>query len=156
MLWLKRTGLVFLDVSIKVHNSLHLFLICFWRFRTFVIALTADIEKAFLQISINPNDRNYLRFLWFEDVFAKVPKIFRNRFSRVLFGMSCSSYLLNGTVQKHAKTYDFHFELINKVVNCCYVDNFFGGENSFKKGFELYKKIISDSLKVYFFCENGG
>ena len=33
------------------------------RLRTFVIALTADIEKAFLQFSINQNDRDYLRFL---------------------------------------------------------------------------------------------
>ena len=59
------------------------------RFRTSVIALTTDIEKAFLQIRINPNDMDYLRFLWFEDVFAEVPKIVRrNRFARVLFGMT--------------------------------------------------------------------
>ena len=58
------------------------------RFRTFVIALTADIEKAFLQISINPNDRDYLRFLWFENVFAEIPKLVLIRFARVLFGMT--------------------------------------------------------------------
>ena len=39
------------------------------KFRTFLITLMADIEKAFLQISINTNDRDYFRFLWFEDVF---------------------------------------------------------------------------------------
>ena len=33
------------------------------RFRSFTIALTSDIEKAFLQSSINENDRDYLRFL---------------------------------------------------------------------------------------------
>ena len=32
-------------------------------FRTFPIALTSDIEKAFLQISVNPAERNFLRFL---------------------------------------------------------------------------------------------
>ena len=102
-------------------------------------ALTPDIEKAFLQISINPNDRDYLRFLWFENVFVEVPKIVRNRFLKVLFGMTSSTYLLNGTVQKHAKTYDFEF--INKVLNCFYVDGLSGGENLFKKAFELYKKL---------------
>jgi len=40
------------------------------RFRTYFIALTADIEKAFLQISISPQHRDFVRFLWFEDVFA--------------------------------------------------------------------------------------
>ena len=73
------------------------------RFRAFVTVLTTGIEKTFLQISINPNDRDYLRFLWFEDVFAEVPKIVRNRFAGVLFGMTSSPYLLNGTVQKYAK-----------------------------------------------------
>ena len=33
------------------------------QFRSFTIALTSDIEKAFLQSSINENDRDYLRFL---------------------------------------------------------------------------------------------
>ena len=40
------------------------------RFRTYAIALTSDIEKAFLQISIEKNDRDFLRFLWFDDVFS--------------------------------------------------------------------------------------
>lgn len=38
------------------------------RFRLHPIAVTADIEKAFLQISVRPEDRDALRFLWFEDV----------------------------------------------------------------------------------------
>ena len=89
-------------------------------------------------------------------MFAEVPKIVCNRFARVLFGMISSPNLLNGTVQKHVKIYNFDFEFINKVVSCLCVDDFCGGENSFKKAFELYKKLKSDSLKVYFFCESGG
>ena len=46
------------------------------RFRTFLFTLTADIQSVFLQTSINENDRDYLRFLWFNDVFAD------NRFSK--------------------------------------------------------------------------
>ena len=37
------------------------------RFRMFPIAIVADISKAFLQLSLNTNDRDLTRFLWRED-----------------------------------------------------------------------------------------
>ena len=66
------------------------------RFRTFLIALTSDIEKAFLHISINEQDRDFLRFLWCDDVFADEPLIVRIKFARVVFGVTSSPFLLNG------------------------------------------------------------
>ncbi len=33
-------------------------------FRCYPVAFIADIEKAFLMISVNPDDREVLRFLW--------------------------------------------------------------------------------------------
>ena len=38
------------------------------RFRMCNVAIVADIEGAYLQISIAPEDRNYLRFLWYQDI----------------------------------------------------------------------------------------
>ena len=38
------------------------------RFRSFRVALTADIEKAFLMISVAESDRDVLRFLWVDDL----------------------------------------------------------------------------------------
>ena len=58
------------------------------KFQTLVIALIADIEKAFLQDIINLNDRDYLKFLWLYNVFAEVPKIVRSRFARVSCDMT--------------------------------------------------------------------
>ena len=37
------------------------------RFRTYIIAILADIEKAFLQIGIQENEHDITRFLWFTD-----------------------------------------------------------------------------------------
>ena len=37
------------------------------KFRYHPVALSADIEKAFLMISVNESDRDMLRFLWFEE-----------------------------------------------------------------------------------------
>ena len=38
------------------------------RFRVFNVVVVGDIEKAFLQISLNSDDPGYVRFLWFSDV----------------------------------------------------------------------------------------
>ena len=54
---------------------------------------------------------DYLRSLWLEDEFAEIPKIVRTRFAWILFGMTSSPYLLNGTLKKHPKTYDYGFKL---------------------------------------------
>lgn len=38
------------------------------RFRSYPVALVADIERAFLMISVAPTDRYVLQFLWVRDV----------------------------------------------------------------------------------------
>ena len=48
------------------------------QFRAQVIALTADIEKAFHQISVDNDDRDYLRFLWLENILSDQTTITRN------------------------------------------------------------------------------
>ena len=110
----------------------------FLRFQTFLIAMTSDIEKAFLQISVDKSDRDYLRFLWFDNVFFEAPRIVRNRFARVVFGVTSSPFLLNGTIRKHMGNYEFDEEFVRKVLDSFYVDDFSGGENTLERAFELF------------------
>ena len=55
------------------------------RFRSYPIAATADIEKAFLMIRIVEDDRDSLRFLWFHDPFDRNSKLLHFCFTRLVF-----------------------------------------------------------------------
>ena len=50
------------------------------RIRYHKVALICDIEKAFLNILVNEDDRDYLRLLWFDDMFAESPEPLIYRF----------------------------------------------------------------------------
>ena len=62
------------------------------RFRQHAIPFTADIKKAFLQLSLKDADRDFLRFLWNDIAY---------RFRRVCFGIACAPFLLNATIHYH-------------------------------------------------------
>lgn len=67
------------------------------RFRERRIGVTADIAKAFLQISIRPADRDVLRFLWWNT--KGEMEVFRH--CRVVFGVTSSPFLLGATIELH-------------------------------------------------------
>ena len=71
------------------------------RFRFGTIAITADIKQAFLQILVDKKDQNFLRFLWYDDVFSDDPNIIVYRFTRVVFYLISSPFVLNGTLKLH-------------------------------------------------------
>ena len=60
--------------------------------------------------------RDFLRFIWFDDVFKSHPELISLRFTRVLFGLTCSPFLLNRTVKSHLLKYT-QFTDINMVSN---------------------------------------
>ena len=57
-------------------------------FRGYLIGLVADIEKAFHQIQIAPDDRKMLKFLWFEDISQDPPTLKEYEFRRLPFGLT--------------------------------------------------------------------
>ena len=117
------------------------------RFRSYTIGLVADIEKAFLMISVSPSDRDSLRFLWTEDPYAEDLKIQKLRFARVVFGVSCSPFLLNATLRHHVEKYrTSHPELVNILTESTYVDDVIFGADTESEAYELYrssKEVLS-------------
>ena len=110
------------------------------RFREKRVALTGDIEKAFLNIEVDKEDRDFLRFLWFDDVYHPPSKVVVYRFCRVVFGLNASPFLLNATLRHHISKYkDEDTEFVRKIIESFYVDDLVTGEDDTGKAFALYK-----------------
>lgn len=73
------------------------------RFRMKKYAVTADIEKAFLHVGLHPSDRDVTRFLWLSDPSNPDSPFTTYRFKSVLFGATCSPFILNATLLKHVQ-----------------------------------------------------
>ena len=67
-------------------------------FRLGSTAVVSDMTKAFLQISLNKQDRDSHRFLWFDNL--KEGSVAEYRIKRVTFGVSCSPFLLASAIHK--------------------------------------------------------
>lgn len=118
------------------------------RFRAYQFVLTADLEKAFLQVSVAEGDRDVLRFLWFDDVTKEQPELRILRFARVMFGVAASPFLLNATLRYHLEKYmDTHPDTVRRLLDSTYVDDIVTGADTEDDAFELYvqsKSIFLD------------
>lgn len=71
------------------------------RFRLHRYAVTTDIEKASLHVGLHKQDRDVTRFFWLSDPNDPESALITYRFRVVLFGATCSPFILNATLQKH-------------------------------------------------------
>ncbi|XP_035222539.1 uncharacterized protein LOC118195346 [Stegodyphus dumicola] len=114
------------------------------QFRTHSIAFTADIEQAFLQISLSPEDRDAVRFLWANKITDKdgKPNTKILRMTRVLFGATSSPFLLAATIKHHINTFKETNQKAVKLLNeCLYVDDLIGGDEDENEAKLIYEDI---------------
>ena len=108
------------------------------RFRFPPTVILADIEKAFLQVGLQPSQRDITRFFWFKD--ASKCTLEDNlqvyRFARVPFGMISSPFLLGATVKYHLRQSDS--QLAQEILSNTYVDNVVIGVLDTKAGLKAY------------------
>lgn len=119
------------------------------RARQYRHLLIADIEKAFLQIGLHQKDRDATRFLWVRDTNRPVDSsnLEVYRYTRVLFGISSSPFLLAAVVRHHLEQYNT--TLSRTIQQNMYVDNVVLGFNSIEEGEEMYqdsKILFQDAL----------
>ena len=127
------------------------------RFRTHDVVLSGDIQKAFLQIEVAEADRDYLRFLWYD----QDGKLVTYRFTRVPFGLRCSSFLLNATLRYHMQRRCIEGDnpdLLQLLERSHYVDDWLLGAKTPQEVL-LVKAWLAEFLeeigmKLHKFCSN--
>ena len=108
-------------------------------FRINQIAFAADIEKAFLQIELNEEDRDATRFLWLKDPALLVNhgnNIITYRFRVVLFCAAPSPFLLNAAIQYHLNRKNDWIS--NDLKTSIYMDNVLMGTSTPQQAIEYY------------------
>ena len=129
------------------------------RFRSYLVALTADIQMAFLMIFINPRDCDASRFLWVDDVQHGELNVIKLRFTRVEFGVSSSPFLLNATIRHHLERYSASYpKLVSCILQSLYVDDLVCRAKYEESVYELFvisKQILkSGSFNLRKFATN--
>ncbi|XP_064479034.1 uncharacterized protein LOC135392245 [Ornithodoros turicata] len=113
-------------------------------FRSKRVAIVADIEKAFLQIFLDNQDRDYLRFFWYKvapTVDGDLPPLEVWRMTRVPFGATCSSFLLAATIQHHLQSLALEYPwTTSKLRDNFYVD--VTGADDYPQTQQLFKETI--------------
>ena len=108
------------------------------RFRIHQIALNSDIRKMYLNIAVNQEDRDSLRFLWRRKGEKKIRHF---RHTVLPFGIRSSPFLAISTVHEHLKRKPPVNGLVAEVlINDMYMDDLLTGVESKTEAEELYKE----------------
>ncbi|XP_058817710.1 uncharacterized protein LOC131681019 [Topomyia yanbarensis] len=110
------------------------------RFRKYLVALVADIEKMYRQVSVQPEDVPYQRILW---RFDKTEPIQIYDLLTVTYGLAPSSFLATRTLQQLADDEGAAYPTAEQVLRKgFYVDDCLGGEQSVEKAVQLRDELI--------------
>ena len=90
------------------------------------VAICGDLKQAFMQIRIHETCRDALRLHWIKDHDPQKIEIYR--FTRLVFGLTQSPFVLDATVQHHLQNYINKFEeLVKQIMEDLYVDDLITG-----------------------------
>ena len=92
------------------------------RFRQEEFSVSADIEKAFLNLTIRTSDRDVMRFFFPSDPFDPSSRMKTYRYKVVMFGASCSPFLLAAVIQNHINKF-VEDKLLQESLKSIFIDN---------------------------------
>ncbi|XP_078345136.1 uncharacterized protein LOC144667518 [Oculina patagonica] len=110
------------------------------RSRTHPVAVVGDLKKAFLQVRIKESDRDALRFHWKQGEHSEIETL---RFTRALFGLAPSPFLLGGVITYHLETWEAREpHAVAELRKSLYVDDLISGGVTVEKARELKQQAI--------------
>ena len=93
---------------------------------------------------VNGRDRDCLHFLWVASVDSERFYPMAYRFCRVVFGVNCSLFLLNVTLQYHLDSFtELDPEFVRIMKRSFYVDDCITRQKTIQETSELYDKVKS-------------
>ena len=115
------------------------------RFRLNKKAVVSDIEKAFIQIGLQDDAKDDIRFFWLKDenILETDNNVQTYRFCRVPFGIIASPFLLGAAIDHHLKKVGT--STAENIRQNIYVDNVITGTNSVHEAPGFY----SGSKKIF-------
>ena len=109
------------------------------KFRSYNIALNADISKMYREIRLCPADKDLHRFVWREDPAAPLKDY---RMTRVTFGVSASPFLAVRTLQQTAVDHGEDYPRATQhILESFYVDDFLGGADNPEEAIQLFHQL---------------
>lgn len=126
------------------------------RFRTFMFAITADIQKMYRCIEINPQQRFLQNILWRDDPKGQLKCL---QLNTVTYGTNSAPFLATRCLSYLAQNESVTYPLASKaILSQCYVDDFLTGANSVKEGTqlvdELKQMLESAGFHLHKWCSN--
>lgn len=113
------------------------------------VAMMADIESMFYQVKVRPEDRDFLRFLWFPDGNIQ-KKTIPYRMKVHIFGATSSPACANLALKKTAENKN---QSDQAVIECIernfYIDDFLKSVSTFEEAKDIIKGLES-------LCKSGG
>ena len=110
------------------------------------MAITGDLQKAFLQVRVKEIDQDAIHFHWHQDEQSPLETL---RFTRALFGLAPSPFLLGGVIEMHFNNWEEREpELVAKIRKELYVDDLISGSTTVCETRELTdktKEIFQDA-----------
>ncbi len=110
-----------------------------FRFRQDAVAFSADIESMFLQVSVPPDDRKALRFLW-RDSPSETLDVYQ--YERHIFGAKCSPACAIFALRRTAADHRAEFPVAAQVIERdFYMDDLIKSSSTVEKASALFRDL---------------